>query len=661
MRFLFPYRGPTSADIRPRPEFPEIRGRLGARRLRAPALGCVKPRGWLLEQLRGQADGLSGHIEEVWPDLGPDNAWRGGKGEAWERGPYYLDGMVPLAFLLDDPVLIAKVQAWMDWNLEHQALDGSIGPRRTGDWWPDMVFLKALLQYGEASGDERVGPYLDRYFQYLKNSLPAQRLDAWRSSRRYDEQAAGAEDLVGESNRWQYYRWTEMVLDLLSRYRQSPSGDLLQTAEDLRSQGFDWEENFKHLPFTEKSGRDQVFLVNHGVNNAMGMKADALDRLLGAGPAALPGVADPLRTLMRWHGQANGAFSADEQLAGLDPSQGTELCCVVEEMYSLETMLWVSGDPALADALERLAFNALPAALSADSWRHQYDQQVNQIEVSDAPRAWTNNGPQANLFGLAPEWGCCTANYHQGWPKFVEHLWMATPEGGLAVLSYAPSHLDLRLPSGRRLDAETRGSYPFSGDVEISLSGLDGDEFPLSLRIPSWFEGGSVKVAGQAYAAKAGAFVRILRRWKDGDLVSIHFKLPTRVRAWGPGAVLERGPLLLAMDITPRPSRRGQDPWSDEELFPVDPWNLAPLVKVGDDLTKLVQVASDPSSGVFDRASPPVSLRLPARRVDNWERVDNSAGPLPPSPQLGGPTRQALFIPYAAAKLRITVFPRAIE
>jgi len=118
-------------------------------------------------------------------------------------------------------------------------------------------------------------------------------------------------------------------------------------------------------------------------------------------------------------------FTGDECLAGTRPTHGTELCAVVELAFSLETLIWTLGDPVFADQLERVIFNALPATFTADMWAHQYDQQVNQVMCSAREdRIWNTNGPESNLFGLEPNYGCCTANFSQGWPKFAHHLWM---------------------------------------------------------------------------------------------------------------------------------------------------------------------------------------------------------------------------------------------
>ena len=89
-------------------------------------LGSVMPKGWLLEQLKLQSEGLSGHLDEFWPDLGPKSAWLGGTGEGWERGPYFLDGLVPLAYLTKDAKLIAKVKSgWIGRSTTSSPMAGS--------------------------------------------------------------------------------------------------------------------------------------------------------------------------------------------------------------------------------------------------------------------------------------------------------------------------------------------------------------------------------------------------------------------------------------------------------------------------------------------------------------------------------------------------------
>ena len=125
-------------------------------------LGEVRPAGWLRGQLQIQADGLSGHLDEFWPDVAR-SAWIGGDAASWERGPYWLDGMIPLAHLLGDERLQAKVTHWVDEILARQGEDGWFGPvvdarlnpavvsswRQLGyphDPWPRFIVLKALAQ-----------------------------------------------------------------------------------------------------------------------------------------------------------------------------------------------------------------------------------------------------------------------------------------------------------------------------------------------------------------------------------------------------------------------------------------------------------------------------------------------------------------------------------
>ena len=67
-------------------------------------LGAIRAEGWLRDQLQRQADGLTGHLDSVYPEvMGPRNGWLGGDGDVWERGPYWIDGLLPLAYILGAP------------------------------------------------------------------------------------------------------------------------------------------------------------------------------------------------------------------------------------------------------------------------------------------------------------------------------------------------------------------------------------------------------------------------------------------------------------------------------------------------------------------------------------------------------------------------------
>ena len=74
-------------------------------------LGAIRAEGWLKEQLIRQKNGLTGHLDEIYESvMGSRNGWLGGDGDQWERGPYWIDGLLPLAYILDDDELKQKAQ-----------------------------------------------------------------------------------------------------------------------------------------------------------------------------------------------------------------------------------------------------------------------------------------------------------------------------------------------------------------------------------------------------------------------------------------------------------------------------------------------------------------------------------------------------------------------
>ena len=615
-------------------------------------IGSIKPLGWLNQQLILQADSLSGRLDEFWPDI-QHSQWFGGDREAWERAPYWLDGVIPLAYLLEHPGLKAKVTKYMDYILVHQEEDGWLGPRQMVaaggrpadahyDIWGQLLAMKVLALYHEASGDERALRGLMKALRMLDRHIDTAPLFNWGQ-----------------------FRWFEGLVGLFYAYERTSESWLLELAVKLHAQGFDWGSFFLRWPLTGPTPKGRWNYMGHVVNNAMMIKAHGLWGRLSGDPRDREAVYQNILKLDQYHGTAVGIFTGDECLAGISPIQGTELCAVVEYMYSLEVLLSILGEPEFGDRLEKITFNALPATFSPDMWSHQYDQQVNQVECSIRDdRPWNTNGPQSNIFGVEPNYGCCTSNLSQGWPKFTAHLWMRH-EDGLAAVAYAPSQVDFEVDGCEvrvRLDTE----YPFRDRLNFSIEVSERCRFPLLLRIPVWAEDAVIEWSGQdSESAVPGTFHRLEREWEGKQTFVL--RLPMKVKlVQRPGGlvVIERGPLVYALKISEDWRRVHKDlpyrelPHADWEVYPTTAWNYG--LQVSDENVETeVQFNEQPlGSMVFSPEGAPVKALAKGRRIPGWEMVHGSAGKLPEGRIHSQEILEDLvLIPYGCTNLRITEFP----
>ena len=601
-------------------------------------LGSVKPKGWLKKQLRIQADSLTGNLPKLWGSLGPNSGWLGGDGESWERGPYYLDGLVPLAYLLEDKDLLAEVDKWLSWMIQSQDESGHFGPKSLDDWWPFGVAAKVLTQYQEATSDERVIPLLEKFFAYMKRELPEHHLTSWA-----------------------IYRWADTALSVIWLYNRNGDESLLDLARDIMHQGYNWSQHFTAFALTQKQDLAWPH-PSHVVNNAMAIKTPAVAYEITGWEEHKKATWEAIHKLNKHHGTAVGVFTGDEHLAAHDPSQGTELCAVVEYMFSLENLMQIFGDPAFGDRLEKITYNALPGTFSADMWAHQYDQQANQVLCTVDRRRWTTNSDDSNTFGLEPNYGCCTADMHQGWPKFAANLWMATPDDGLAAVAYGPCRVSARVRGGTDVTIDVETDYPFDETIRMTVHSAASAEFALKLRIPAWADGAAIKVNGESVEAEPGTFATIERVWNDGDVVELVFPMKVEVeRRYHDSVTVKRGPLVYSLKIGERWEKiGGEEPQANYAVHPTTPWNYGLVIDPENPEVEVIRKSV--GDVVYGPEFAPIELRVKGRRVPEWALEMNSAGPLPQSPvKSSWPIEDLTLIPYGCAKLRITEFPLLTE
>ncbi|MCA9258469.1 MAG: glycoside hydrolase family 127 protein [Planctomycetales bacterium] len=644
-------------------------------------LGAVQPRGWLQDELQRMAHGMTGRLDEWYPEVcGPRNAWLGGDGDTWERGPYWIDGLYPLARLLKDEHLEAKAMQWVNACIDRQRADGYFGPveiadkdrtqappagaqiEEPDDWWPRMVMLKVLQQHIQATGDPRAVDCLRKYFRYQLRTLPTAPLHDPRNP------ASGSW--------WAAQRGGDNLHVVLWFYNLTGEKWLLDLADIIHEQTVPVTEWF--LPGPENRVRhiaDASRDALHCVNLAQMMKTPTVRWQQDRDARRLLATEAAFADIREFHGQPHGLYGGDEPMHGRVTTRGSELCSAVEMMYSLETMLEITGSVLHADRLERVAFNVLPTQCTDDYRARQYFQQANQVQITAGDHNFFNDEGERLVYGLLNGYPCCTCNLHQGWPKFAQHLWYASADGGLAALAYAPSSVTWSFAGGRTVTLTQGGGYPFREQVVIEVE-TDGDvAFPLHLRIPAWCRKPQLSVNGEHVdaALEPGAVTLLRRTWRDGDRVVLSLPMPLQTSEWRHHSVaVERGPLVFALDVPselheverPRPEGVPDDAMHRGylEYVPKGPWNFGLPQEVAQQIADHTQavVADEIPLNPWNSQSAPVSLEVTGVSLPDWRVSFNSAADLPLSPieaSSQAQVRSLRLIPYGATTLRVSAFP----
>lgn len=629
-------------------------------------LGAIRPQGWLRELLVRQKNGATGRLDTLYPRvMNARNGWLGGDGDQWERGPYWIDGLVPLAYILNDKDLIAKAKPWIDWTLNSQKADGYFGPAtdypnqpgiqrdNSHDWWPKMVMLKVLKQYHSATGDQRVIRLMTNYFRYQLAELPKKPLDHWTF--------------------WARYRAGDNLMVVYWLYNITGDKFLLDLADLLHRQTFDYTKAFLTDELLTRQGSI------HCVNLAQGIKEPLIYYQQRPEARYAEAVRKGFADLRKYNGMAHGLYGGDEALHGNNPTQGSELCSAVEMMFSLESILPITGEVAYADHLEKIAYNALPTQVSDDFMGRQYFQQANQVMITRHTRNFdTNHGGTDVCFGLLTGYPCCTSNMHQGWPKLTQSLWYATADKGLAALVYAPNEVSATVANGVSATVREETGYPFEESIRFTMSlgnGVKSALFPFHLRIPAWCQKAEITLNGKLLQEATGnQIVKLNRAWQSGDVVELLLPMHVFKNTWAEQSMsVERGPLTYALKINGelKQVKNDKDPVdfgdSYEEIRPTSPWNYALIVPQSETWAQGFQVEKTAPVTTFPWTAEacPLQIKTKGRRVPSWQLYNEMTGPIPYSGgyplEVSAEVEEITLIPYGCSTLRVSQFPVVVR
>jgi beta-galactosidase GanA len=636
-------------------------------------VGSVEPGGWVRKYLELQRDGLTGHLGEIsaWLDK-KDNAWYSGTGEGshgWEEVPYWLKGYGDLGYLLRDSGMIRTTRDWLEKVFQAQRPDGYFGPKvvenpakdTVPDLWPNMLMLWCMQSYYEYSADPRVLGFMGRYFRWEFGVPEGQLL------RTYWENSRGGDNLY--SIYWLYDHTGEgWLLDLASKVHRC-------TADWTRDTLPNW----------------------HNVNVAQCFREPATYYMQAKDSGLLRSTYNDFALIRKLFGQVpGGMFGADEDARKgySDPRQAVETCGMVEQMASDELLMGITGDPMWGDNCEDVAFNTYPAAVMPDFRGLRYLTAPNMVVSDDRNHSpgISNSGPFLLMNPFSSR--CCQHNHSQGWPYYAEHLWMATPDNGVAALLYADCSVKALVGEGVEVRIEEKTHYPFDSTVRIrvgvagTVAGAAGTvAFPLYLRIPGWCVGARVLVNGRDMGAAlaAGGYAKVEKTWVDGDVVEMVLPMEVRVKRWEGNknsVSVSYGPVTFSLKIKEeyekvdsKASAIGDSKWqatADQakwpafKIMPGSDWNFGLELggaesagAVGADGFEVVRKQWPADDFPFTQEGAPIEIMVKGRQIPGWV-IDQYGlcGLLPASPAtVNTPERTLVLIPMGAARLRISSFP----
>lgn len=253
------------------------------------------------------------------------------------------------------------------------------------------------------------------------------------------------------------------------------------------------------------------------------------------------------------------AFGKNYELPNM--SAYCETCAAIGNVYVNHRLFLLHGDSKYYDVVERTLYNGLISGVALDGGSFFYPNPLQSMGQHQR-QPW---------FGCA----CCPSNIARFIPSLPGYVY-AVKDDNVYVNLYMSNTANLDV-KGKDVEISQKTSYPWNGDITLTIDKNKAGEFALKIRVPGWVRNYPVPsdlyrytdnvrpeysfkfdVNGKPVEGKLtdDGYYTVSRNWKKGDKVKIHFDMEPRVvkahdlvEADKGRVAVERGPIVYAAEF----------------------------------------------------------------------------------------------------------------
>ncbi len=638
--------------------------------LRKLPLGAIRPEGWLKDEmlhmcaLQKRLGALSGLVK--------NGEWVSG-----EALPRYARGLVLLSAALDDKNLKDRMAGFFQPIFRSANEGGDFGPMQFRTQTPKIEAIKALLDYYGYTADERVIPFLKKYFKNQFNKYEV--TPCWFNSRA---------------------RLLEEIPALEAVYRETDLEWLQDLGEKLRDSSTDWFRLASRFPYRKPAHRyvsdaalkrvkktvslyekqelapkvkpltpdliekqwkkQQKAVETNGVNLAKAVKYAAVyGRFVG--DDSLKSLSLKLvDSLMRYHGTAAGMFTADGRLSGASPVRGIDVQASVEMIDSLIEVIKETGDYGCVDLLERITYNVVAAACTDDCTAVQDVLLINQVEASSERMLPHGESDGGNAY-FSRKLSRGAVSVLSAFPLYMQAACM-TKDDEIDFLTYTPCDMDISV-GGCKLTISERTGYPFRNTVVFKVEYAEGEpQVKINFRVPRNVT--MQLISGGQVVASDSKQISVKCVLRTGSTFMLKMDIPLSVEENADKSYsLYKGNLLMSLKV-PFNKKTDEKDARVMNLNFAKKWNIAPLLArrlrggarslYEEETTIVREISATP----FSFENPPFELQIRSKNVMNWDYDVDGYTQIPKKPVFSEEALERTFIPFGCSRLHVAQFPK---